>query len=154
MIRSGFVVAVFVLTFAGWGSVDSERHAAEVALGNGDMMAPLMAPSGDCYQCRDCVGDKHDIVEGLPENNKWESSHLETCNPGDCDLPDECGVTLAQLNEIWISGQEAALPTLQELSSEMEYVHLNLERGALQILGCTGNVVASLPLRAGQLVDR
>ena len=106
MIRSGFVDAVFVLTFAGWGSVDSERHAAEVALGNGDMMAPLMAPSGDCYQCRDCVGDKHDIVEGLPENNKWESSHLETCNPGDCDLHDECGVTLAQLNEIWISGQE------------------------------------------------
>jgi hypothetical protein len=155
MVKSGSMATVLVLTLVGWAPFGVGGPAEARGLLEGNMMAPLEALSGECYQCRECVGDKHDIVDGQPENNKWESSHLENCNPGDCDLHESCEVeTVAELNEVWLKGQDAGFATLRELSSNKEHVHLNLARGALQLLGCKGEVVASLPLQPWQLVDR
>jgi hypothetical protein len=117
---------------------------------------PFASATGCTYLCRVCPGpkgDRHDIVVATTSNA--QSSHLETCNEGNC-AAHACDVDqmpAGGLGALWFEvREERDAGRLRELLREHAAVALyNPERDAVQVRGCSGSVLASIPLTAGQV---
>jgi hypothetical protein len=149
----------------GWiSAVAAMAISATAALGLGPRQVaadPLLDTPfgrvGDCtYQCRKCGGEdeeKHDIVVGTKSNA--QSSHLETCNPGTCAAHacDADQLPSGGLGALWFEVREAQDGSrLRELLREhREVAYYNPARDAVQVRGCNGSVMASIPLSDAQV---
>lgn len=108
------------------------------------------------YLCRVCTlsaGDTgHDIVIGQTGNAV--SMHLETCNPGTCSAH-ACSsevMPVSRLETLWFEVRAAdggALDAL--LAAHREVAFYNADRDAVQVRGCEGAILASIPLSPAQV---
>ena len=126
---------------------------ARPAEAEADPLLDLPFTSAGCaYYCRPCSGGRHDIVVGVKSNAS--SSHLETCGPGTCDAH-KCATILVDaggVGEVWFDVREADGRELREiLRRHADVAFYNDARNAVQIRGCDGNVMASIPLSAEQV---
>jgi hypothetical protein len=115
--------------------------------------APFTTPSSGCtYFCRSCGEGKHDIVVGVKSNAS--SSHLETCTAGQCGWH-SCEVDhelVSTMSELWFAARGEDDERLRELLRENRKVaYVNPERHAVQVKGCNGDVLASIPLSDEQV---
>jgi hypothetical protein len=139
------VLVLFVAAGTWIGARPAEAEA--------DPLLDLPFTSGGCtYHCRECGFEKHDIVVAVTSNAT--SSHLETCGPGTCD-GHKCKTTLVDaggVGEVWFDVREADGRELREiLRRHSDVAFYNEQRDAVQIRGCDGNVMASIPLSAEQV---
>lgn len=113
---------------------------------------PFSAVTGCTYYCRSCGDGKHEIIQGVSRNAG--SSHLETCNEGTCSMHG-CDVDLTraeELERIWFAVRDADGPRLREILAENRATaYYNPGREAVQIRGCGGGVLASIPLSGAQV---
>lgn len=144
--------AALVIAAAGVPGIGTREAGADPLL---DL--PFGAATGCTYQCRECgtmeQDPRHDIVVGT--KNNAQSSHLETCNKGTCDAH-ACDVDqrpVAELGALWFEVREARdAGRLREVLREHgEMAFYNPVRDAVQVRGCGGSVLASIPLSAEQV---
>jgi len=75
------------------------------------------------------------------------------CGGDECYHPEcEVGEESPDLEQIRSALLGDRLPLIRAMVSEFDRVVLNSERSALQVLGCSGDVVAHLPLNDRQLM--
>jgi hypothetical protein len=104
-----------------------------------------------CAECPDCPFNKHALVSEGDDEVIGQSHDCTT--PGSCegvhspcsafaalDTPAKLEIYLARVQQ---ASRDALVPLVSELG---DYAVLNVGRGALQIFGCSGQVVAHLPL--------
>lgn len=145
LVASGFSVAVLA-------APDTRTAGAAV------LVMPLSALADDCdIRCTeppDCDPGEHDAWEGSPVNAMRNGGvHLDpVCYPGTCDTkhgpmcgpPDFANSEFEELRRRLARNDAAGAATLV-LAHGREVV-VNVERSAVQILDCTGGVVAHLPV--------
>ena len=142
-------LALLAMVVGGLLTLDASGAAADPLL---DL--PFTGTTGCDYQCRPCgeENDGHDIVQGVLRNAT--APHLENCSPGNCSSH-VCGVEVAQteeIEELWFAVREAQGEHLRELLAKHEEIaYYNDERDAVQVRGCNGTVLASIPLSDEQV---
>jgi hypothetical protein len=117
--------------------------------------APFTTPPSDCtYYCRPCGGRDgfHEIIWSV--NSNASSSHLENCSAGQCGWHN-CEidhVLVSTMSEMWFAARGEDDERLRELLQEnREVAYVNPERHAVQVKGCNGDVLASIPLSDEQV---
>lgn len=151
--RTTAVLAIFIL---GLGTAPAVTSTASLNAGDAEWMVltrdwtPVTVLFSDCGVniCEKiCAGSDHKILTGGHETNTDDKAH--TCSSSDGDCSDH-----ACLNEEQQEQQEAlfAGATVDELRALIAIyranIVLNSDRRAIQILGCSGDVVRQVPLAA------
>ena len=115
--------------------------------------APFTTPPPGCtYYCQSCGDGFHKIIVAVASNAA--SYHLETCNEGECAWHgcDVDNVLVSTMSEMWFAARDEDDERLRELLTEhREIAYLNAARQAVQIKGCNGDVLASIPLSDEQV---
>ncbi|MEK9501474.1 hypothetical protein [Gaopeijia maritima] len=122
----------------------------------------------NCEYCFDgatfCESDEHLLghVDGQGPNRTYgEEEH--GCEEGTCSQahptelcdsgPDDASLPIIDREKVWGLYVEGDLRALRSWVDSSDGVVLNVERGALQVLGCNGIVVLNLPLADSEMVS-
>lgn len=109
-------------------------------------------PAVGCYDCNICGfwRNKHRVDGNPPPSGGYEASHVESCNKdGTCADHKECGTVqmAAALGEITRAVRRAESDVLAAVvGRHPEWMRINHDRQALQLVGCEGAIVASYPV--------
>jgi hypothetical protein len=86
--------------------------------------------------------------ESQQELNAGGTTHNGTCYQGTCSEYHYCilidGDLVDKVSNAIESGDVATLQKL--VSANSEYLHLNSERGAVQVTGCADDIIAQFPV--------
>ena len=151
----GFAAIVGILSMSN-PRIQDTRDAAEL---NPDFTAPLKSEVS-CIMCDICPGGHFTMpggFRGIPPGSQHQGCSI---NGPDCDYwhpyNPSCGgfasldaPARAALRLAATAGHTDAIR--QALESYPEAVKLNVVRSALQVYGCTGDIIASIPLSSGQI---
>lgn len=127
--------------------------------------------TNDCYYCVSCNNNGtpgHRVLNiRVPANGTTVGLTIPEpyeCGPGPCSNPQDPEVnhqrcvrprqtafSLTSLTDAVKSGNMAQVAVLMEQGGEI--VEVNAARGALQVVGCDGAIVAHLPLTQAQLTQ-
>jgi len=117
--------------------------------------ADAAPPEADCFYClwETCNPQGGQHWDDGTTGSRSGTKHTD-CNEGDGNCHGSCGASLApaalkQVLAVYDRGDVEALGHIANANGE--FVHLNEERGALQIDGCNGEIQANLPLSLDQL---
>ena len=108
-------------------------------------------PVTGCYDCNICGfwRNKHRVDGNPPPSGGYEAAHVEGCNgDGTCADHETCGMTqMAEaLGEITRAVRWAESEVLAAVvDRHPEWMRINRDRQALQLVGCEGSIVASYP---------
>ncbi len=109
-------------------------------------------PAMGCYDCNICGfwRNKHRVDGNPPPGGGFEAAHVESCNKdGTCADHKKCGaVEMAEtLGEITQAVRWAESEVLVAVvGRHPEWMRINHDRQALQLVGCEGSIVASYPV--------
>jgi hypothetical protein len=142
---------------------------AASAFGAGSAQAQIV--TNDCYYCISCNLNGtpgHRVLNvRVPANGTTVGLTIPEpteCGPGPCSNPQDpdvnhqrcvrparTGFSLTSLTEAVESGDMGRVAVLMDEGGEI--VEVNVARGALQVVGCDGAIVAHLPLTQAQVTQ-
>lgn len=142
----------WIATSVALAAVSLAGSSARPAAAEADPLLDLPFSTPGCsYYCRACGEGMHDIVVAV--NSNAASYHLENCNEGSCPLHG-CAVDnlpVTAMSELWFAARDGDDARLRELLREHRRVaYFNVARQAVQVRGCDGGVLASIPLSETQ----
>lgn len=115
----------------------------------GRMLAALPEADAGCeWLCVACSTTKHNIFEaGVLDPDAW-SAHSEWCQSGSCPAGHECGGGVSWApgdfeRAVYFASADELRAVLRQRAEQVVY---NQERGALQVMGCNSQVLASYPI--------
>ncbi len=109
-------------------------------------------PAMGCYDCNICGfwRNKHRVDGNPPPGGGYEAAHVESCNKdGTCADHKKRGVmAMAEtFDEITQAVRRAESEVLAAVAGRHpEWMQINHDRQALQLVGCEGSIVASYPV--------
>ena len=108
----------------------------------------------DCpTTCTYCSGGEHFAENWGPFNDRMGNSHVE-CIPGDCAITHEfCfgafnSLTAEGRTELWRTLATMDAERIQSAIDKYAFIEYNAKRGLLQLIDCTQQVAANLPVDA------
>ncbi len=113
--------------------------------------SPRRVEAQSCWDCLSCFLGQHRLDEGEVDAGYY-SYHSECWSPSSCDgYHPPCTIggapTSARLQQLAdLLGRADAEWVVEVMETYRDFAKLNLRRRALQIMGCTGEIIAHIPL--------
>lgn len=123
------------------------------------LSAPITSADA-CLYCSSCTSEAGHKATGAPaQGNAWGIMHqhcsvVGTCQGGHFHYPTTCdgfSFSPSELTEMWYAVLDGEQDFDAIFGRYDGRLHVNAERKALQVLGCSGTVVAHIPLTDDQL---
>jgi|SRR5690606_9076367 len=144
------VSAVIAIALVFWGAIGPAPSGGLQAQA---MAQGFAAGEGEgCFGCSDCEYDDyyagHFTIEsslGLREGPEHTDCQRDICH-FEHPTSDECSNALAW-QDFWKAGQAQEISEIQRLlDSHGNFINLNKDRLALQLVGCDGQIIAHYPV--------
>ena len=121
--------------------------SSSLARGDSFITAPMACPTS----CANCSGGEHYAQNYGPFNDRNGDPHSE-CIPSVCDLTHTvCAGFFSSLKpdqrmEIWRTLATMDIEQIKIAMAKYAFIEYNKERGLLQLIGCSQEVAANLPV--------
>ncbi len=150
---SALCLGIFIVA-AGFTFHASPAHVATAAEAEALLSAPMNFREArvGCVACDICGDDGHLTISnpealrsGLVHNCYDQYNNCDFWHPADCTVQED--VQEVDLAALWPTLTDGTTDEIRGILQRMpERVYLNVDRSSLQVLGCSGAVIANLPL--------
>ncbi len=159
VLRTGGLASLVVVASA--ASIPRDSLAGEYDLAAAQMLGSpeSVGSMNDCFGCYPggsgvpviCDFGEHFDRTGSSEFFQPRSEMHNDCDSAECSEHSECQPTEETMDALTAAVADNDVVTLRQLLSVDPKVEFNVERGAIQMLGCRDEVVLHLPVGVGLL---
>lgn len=152
---AGAVLLALAAALAGVAGAEPEVSEGRMLVA--ELVAPPMAVNAGCWACEWCPGgngNRHEMLDGTNNDLQIQHGCNEDSESHQCPTHTLCPSPLPdaeELGQLWTALSSFEGEPLRAVMDAYPAVQLNMERGAFQLEGCDGTLLAHLPLSDDQL---